>query len=220
MTHLAEEVNKINTDWKEVLTLSNLLPEKDYKNQIENYLIYPKPEHIFRCFTYFDVKYTKVVILGQDPYHGKEQAIGLCFGVNNTKIPPSLKNIKNELNNDLDVDLVDYSLEKWAKQGVLLLNSALSVRDKTPASNMKMWVKFTEYIIDYVNKNCDNVVFVAWGAFAYKKLQNIDKSKHQLIVSTHPSPLSNYKTFGEFPCFKNSKPFSKINDSLTESIQF
>ena len=220
MTHLAEEVNKINTDWKEVLTLSNLLPEKDYKNQIENYLIYPKPEHIFRCFTYFDVKYTKVVILGQDPYHGKEQAIGLCFGVNNTKIPPSLKNIKNELNNDLDVDLVDYSLEKWAKQGVLLLNSALSVRDKTPASNMKMWVKFTEYIIDYVNKNCDNVVFVAWGAFAYKKLQNIDKAKHQLIVSSHPSPLSNYKTFGEFPSFKNSKPFSKINDSLTESIQF
>ena len=220
MTHLAEEVNKINTDWKEVLTLSNLLPEKDYKNEIENYLIYPKPEHIFRCFTYFDVKDTKVVMLGQDPYHGKEQAIGLCFGVNNTKIPPSLKNIKNELKSDLDVDLVDYSLEKWAKQGVLLLNSALSVRDKTPASNMKMWLKFTEYIIDYVNKNCDNVVFVAWGAFAYKKLQNIDKSKHQLIVSSHPSPLSNYKTFGKFPCFKNSKPFSKINDSLTESIQF
>jgi len=225
MTYLEELVYNISTDWKRVIIDSNLLPEQEYKNQIDLYEnkdipIYPKREHIFRCFTYFDVKETKVIILGQDPYHGKDEAMGLCFGINkNMKVPPSLRNIKNELMNDLDVELEDNSLEGWAKQGVLLLNTALSVRHKSPTSNMKLWVTFTDYIIDYVNKNCDKVVFVAWGAFAYKKLENIDKSRHEVIVSSHPSPLSNYKKLGEYPCFKNSKPFSKINDLLKRGLK-
>ena len=226
MNYLENEVNKIDTDWKKVIIDSGLLPEEDYKAQIAIFEnngigIYPKREHIFRCFTYFDVKKTKVVLLGQDPYHGKDEATGLCFGVEkHMKMPPSLKNIKSELINDLNIELEDSSLEKWAQQGVLLLNTALSVRHKSPTSNMKMWLKFTEYIIDYVNKNCEGVVFVAWGAFAYKKLENIDKSKHKLIVSSHPSPLSNYKKFGEYPSFKNSKPFSKINNLLGYNINF
>jgi uracil-DNA glycosylase len=179
--------------------------------------IYPKNESIFRCFNYFDLNETKVVILGQDPYHGPNQATGLCFGVNNNckPIPPSLKNIAKELKSDLNIDLSDWTLENWAKQGVLLLNSALTVTQGKPGSHMKIWSNFTKSIIDFLNKQEKSIIFVAWGAFAHNKLQNIDK-KHKLIVSSHPSPLSVYKKYKNFPPFSGSKPFSKINEILKE----
>ena len=214
-------INDIPTDWKKVLL--------DYPDldQIQSFLkrekilfdsslpIFPAPENIFRCFHYRNVANTKVVILGQDPYHGKGQAIGLCFGVNKeTKVPPSLRNIIKELGKD--GKLKDTSLEQWAKQGVLLLNTALTVRQKSPASHMKIWLPFTKYIIHHLNETQKNIVFIAWGAFAYDKLAYIDQTKHKLLVSSHPSPLSAYRMFGEAPAFKGSQPFSKVNEYLKE----
>ena len=178
--------------------------------------IYPKRENLFKCFNYFEIQDLKVVIIGQDPYHGPNQATGLCFAVEcKNKIPPSLKNISNELYNDLNIKLDDFTLENWAKQGVLLMNCAFSVIQGKPGSQMKIWNNFTNYIISELNK-LDNVIFVAWGAFAYEKFKNIDSSKHHLIISSHPSPLSCFKQFKEFPAFKGSKPFSKINNKLIE----
>lgn len=182
----------------------------------DNCEIYPKRENLFKCFDYFEIQDLKVVIIGQDPYHGPNQATGLCFAVeNNPKIPPSLKNISNELYNDLNIKLDDFTLDHWAKQGVLLMNCAFSVIQGKPGSQMKIWNNFTNYIISQLNK-LDNIIFVAWGAFAYEKFKNIDSSKHHLIVSSHPSPLSYFKPFKEFPPFKGSKPFSKINNKLIE----
>ena len=179
--------------------------------------ILPHQDQVFRCFNYFEPKDTKVVLLGQDPYHGKGQATGLCFGVNESqKIPPSLRNICKELKNNINIELSDCTLEKWAKQGVLMLNAALTVVEHSPTSHMKHWISFTEYIIELINKEAENVVFVAWGAFAHNKMQHIDQNKHRLLISSHPSPLSatkNYKTFG---CFMGSAPFSKINNYLQE----
>lgn len=181
----------------------------------------PKENLIFKCFDYFEINETKIVILGQDPYHGINQATGLCFGYNllneNIKnLPPSLKNILKELKDDLDISLndFDYTLENWAKQGILLLNSALTVIPKQPGSHFKIWNDFTEYIINDLNNNYENIIFVAWGANAYNKLKNINTNKHYLIVSSHPSPLSYYKKFNNFHEFKGSKPFSNINKIL------
>ena len=181
-----------------------------------NTSFYPKFENIFRCFNYFEFNKTKVVILGQDPYHGKNQAIGLSFGINDnlTKLPPSLKNIAKELYNDLNIELKDYSLEKWANQGVLLINSALSVEESKPSSHNIYWYQFTKYIIDKIDSELKDVIFVAWGAYAYNLLKYIDQNKHSLIISSHPSPLSCYKKYKEYLAFNNSKPFSKINDIL------
>ena len=177
---------------------------------------YPSQENIFKCFDFSEISEVKVIIIGQDPYHGLDQATGLCFAVNNgTKIPPSLRNISNELKSDLDIELSDTTLEKWASQGVLLMNASFSVIQGSPGSQMSLWNNFTDYIISELNKR-DNIVFVAWGAFAYNKFKLIDKDRHHLIVSSHPSPLSCFKPFKEFPAFKDSKPFSKINNKLQE----
>ena len=176
--------------------------------------IYPIKDNIFKCFEFAEIQETKVVIIGQDPYHGPNQATGLAFGVNSdTKVPPSLRNIINELASDLSINLQDTSLEKWANQGVLLMNASLSVIQGKPGSQLKLWCDFTDYIIHELNK-LDNIIFVAWGAFAYNKFSLIDTNKHTLIVSSHPSPLSNSKPFKQFPPFKGSKPFSKINEKL------
>ena len=154
-----------------------------------------------------------MVILGQDPYHGEGQATGLCFAVNeNVKIPPSLRNIKNHLNLDQGVQLTDTTLRGWAQQGVLLLNSALTVRKGNPSSHMTVWLPFTKYIIDYLNRMQTGIVFVAWGSFAYDKLKDIDEKKHGLIVSSHPSPFSAYRNLKTFPPFLSSYPFTKINE--------
>ena len=222
---LKSSYNNLTTEWKDVI---EQYPKLDYVEEMlaaENKKIgdilpiYPLKNRIFRCFNYFNPQQTKVVIVGQDPYHGENQAIGLCFGVEiDMQLPPSLRNIKKELQANIGVELKDITLEKWAKQGVLLLNTALTVRKKCPASHMKIWKPFTEYIIEYINRNCDGIVFVAWGGFAHRKLENIDREKHHLIVSSHPSPLSVYKQYREFPAFKGSQPFSKINNYLEKPI--
>ena len=201
--------------WKKIIdtNILKLIYEKDEEEKKNNLKIFPNYENIFKAFTYFELNQLKVVIIGQDPYHQINQATGLAFGTNNFKIPPSLKNIANELFNDVNIKLKDYTLESWAKQGILLLNCALTVQEGKPGSHMKIWSKFTDNIIENINK-LDNIIFVAWGAFAHKKLQNIDLNKHYLIVSSHPSPLSNFKQYGIYPSFNNSKPFSKINNYL------
>ena len=203
--------NKYETKKK---SLNNILDS--LKNSQFN--IYPKEENIFKCFEYFETNETKVLILGQDPYHGINQATGLCFGINeNVIIPPSLKNIIKELKNDLNISLTNNSLENWAQQNILMLNASLTVIEKKPNSQATLWSEFTDFIIDELNKNEEPIIFVAWGAFAHNKLKNIDTSKHSLIVSSHPSPLSVYKKYKTFPAFQNSKPFSQINEILQKN---
>ena len=199
--------------------LSTLETNKLIKSLSDNtdLRIFPKQENQFRCFQYFETHETKVVILGQDPYHGENQATGLSFGVNNKKIPPSLKNIAKVLKQDLNRELIDYSLESWAKQGVLLLNTALTVIEGHPGSQIKLWQKFTEFIINYLNENYNKIIFIAWGAFAYNQLKILDLTKHYLIVSSHPSPLSVSKKFKNYPAFIDSKPFSKVNEILVDN---
>ena len=196
--------NDINNIFKKV---------DDYRKEMNklNLKVFPANEYIFKAFDYFEFNETKVVILGQDPYHGVNQSTGLAFAINSeSKIPPSLRNIKKELKFDLDIDLEDNSLEKWAKQGVLLLNASLTVVEGKPNSHVKLWDEYTNKIIFELNK-LDNLVFVSWGAFALNKLKDIDIDKHSIIVSSHPSPLSFKKKLGNYECFDGSKPFSKIN---------
>lgn len=190
---------------------------KEYKECKLEMDIYPKLENIFKCFNYFEVTETKVVILGQDPYHGPNQATGLCFGVNkDISIPPSLKNIVKELKSDLNIQLLDNSLESWAKQGVLMMNASFSVIKGKAGSQMDLWNDFTSFIINELNKCDHSIIFVAWGAFAHNKFKNIDFKKHDIIVSSHPSPLSVFKKYKNYPAFSGSKPFSQINKLLED----
>ena len=180
--------------------------------------VYPCDDKIFKCFEYFNINDTKIVILGQDPYHGKNQATGLAFGIDNScPKQPSLKNIEKELFEDLNIKLTDQTLEKWAKQNILLLNCSLSVVQGKPGSDIALWSNFTNNVINYIDNNCENVIFVAWGAFAHNKLKNINLNKHHIIISSHPSPLSCYKKYKQYPSFSGSKPFSKINKILIEN---
>ena len=217
---------KIKQSWKTLFTKYNNKYEtknKSLNNILDSlknsqFNIYPKVENIFKCFEYFESNETKVLILGQDPYHGLNQATGLCFGINeNLIIPPSLKNIIKELKNDLNINLTNNSLENWAQQNILMLNASLTVIEKKPNSQATLWFDFTDFIIDELNKNEEPIIFVAWGAFAHNKLKNIDTSKHYLIVSSHPSPLSVYKKYKTFPSFQGSKPFSQINEILQKN---
>ena len=171
---------------------------------------FPPKEQIFRAFELTTFEDIKVVIIGQDPYHSDFQANGLCFSVSeNVKAPPSLKNIFTELNNDLGIQRTKTELNDWAKQGVLLLNATLSVRAHSPNSHKDLgWEKFTDFVIKEISENRENIVFVLWGAFAQKKEELIDSSKHFILKSAHPSPFSVYRGF------YGSKPFSKINEYL------
>ena len=230
---LETEINSIKTGWREIvknwikknpkkwyeLNANYETGIKSFKGHLE---IFPKKEMIFRCFNYFEPKDTRVVILGQDPYHGKKQAIGLCFGVQqDCKFPPSLRNINKELLEDVEVSVEDRrDLTHWANQGILMLNASLTVLEKCPNSHMKFWKDFTKYIIEYISENCEKVVFLAWGAFAHKKMENVNKDKHVMIVSSHPSPLSYTKTYKLYPPFKGSRPFSKINSYLEKKIEW
>lgn len=201
----------ISTNWKPII--EKLLNKYIYiKDHIENDIYYPPKNKIFNAFNYFDVENTKVVILGQDPYHGENQAIGLAFGVKVNKIPPSLKNIVKELYKYTGKSLEDYSLENWAKQGVLLLNYSLTVQPNKPGSNMKVWKEFTNNVLSMLS---DDVIFVAWGAFAYELL----KDKKILLHSSHPSPLSCNRKYKNIS-FKDSKIFEKINNLLDKPIVF
>lgn len=215
----------ISTNWNNIIEEYNNNNNNTFLNEVNKLydnsynIIYPKLSLVFYCFNFFNYQTTKVVILGQDPYYTPNYANGLCFGTNNNKIPPSLKNIIKELKNDLNIDLNDISLKNWAKQGILLLNASLTVLEKKPSSHMKFWRDFTNYIISYLNNLNNPIIFVAWGNFAYQQLKNINLNKHFLIISSHPSPLSCYKKFNDYPAFLNSKPFSKINNILTNLNQ-
>tara|TARA_B100001093_G_C26816541_1_gene1009990 strand:+ start:658 stop:1317 length:660 start_codon:yes stop_codon:yes gene_type:complete len=211
----------MKTSWNKIIDeYNNTPPLEDILLFITNNSITTNkpvfPDNYFKCFDYCDIDKIKVVIIGQDPYHGVNQATGLCFAIQeNIKIPPSLKNIKKELLNDLNIELTDHTLVKWAKQGVLLINSAFSVLQGKPGVHISIWKNFTDHIISSLNKQ-NGIVFVAWGSFAYDKLKFIDTNKHRLFVSSHPSPLSCYKNFKNFPSFNNSRPFTKINNLLHE----
>ena len=155
---------------------------------------FPPKELIFSAFEQFDFRDTKVVIIGQDPYHGIGEANGLCFSVNDgVAIPPSLKNIFTEINTEYDRILFPTSgnLERWAKQGVLLLNAGLTVRkDEANSHKHLKWNVFTDAVIDVINQKSENVVFLLWGSFAQKKGKLINREKHLVLESGHPSPLS------------------------------
>lgn len=200
--------------------------ELELLNKINNELIklqfntknefYPyNPNDIFRVFHECDLKNIKVVILGQDPYYSnKDQANGIAFSVNKSiKLPPSLNNILKELKNEYgNIDTYQYcNLENWVKQGVFLLNATLTVECGKPNSHQKIWSHFISHIINVINDKCDRVIFVAWGKSALNKYSNIDTNKHIIIETSHPSPLSCYKT--ENP-FIGSNIFRKINQML------
>ena len=203
-------------------TWDNLLKEevnKDYFKTLINYIneeykektIYPKKTEVFNAFKYTDYNNVKVVILGQDPYHGPNQAEGLSFSVSNEVIkPPSLKNIFKELESDLGIPFPEHnSLKPWAKEGVLLLNAVLTVEEHKPASHAnKGWETFTDEIIKILNKKEDPVVFILWGNYAREKKIYITNPIHYVIESPHPSPFSARNGFF------GSKPFSKTNEFL------
>jgi uracil-DNA glycosylase len=201
----------IVTNWKPIIE-ELLVKYPAIRKHIENDTYYPQKCNVFRAFNYFNIEDTKVVILGQDPYHGENQAIGLAFGVKCSKIPPSLKNIIKELQKYNGKDLQDTTLENWAKQGVLLLNYSLTVHPKKPGSNMKLWKDFTNSILSKLDKK---VIFVAWGAFAYELL----KDKENLLYSSHPSPLSYSRKYKDIS-FKDSNIFENINKLLEGVIVF
>ena len=183
------------------------------KKEYDSKTIYPKQSEIFKAFRYTSYKDVKVVILGQDPYHGEGQAEGLSFSVKHgIKRPPSLVNIYKELNDDLGYPIImDGSLVKWASQGVLLLNAVLTVeKDKAASHQGKGWETFTDEVIKLINKKEEPVVFILWGNYARSKKKYITNKIHYIIESAHPSPLSAHNGFF------GSKPFSKTNNFLKE----
>lgn len=209
----------LNNDWDEVLKIVFESPGfKKFYNIVEDEYskktIYPKKEHIFNALKLTPYKNVKVVIVGQDPYHGENEAHGLSFSVQKgIKVPPSLQNIYKELESDLNIPPYNEGdLTYWAKQGVLLLNAVLTVVKDTPASHRKLgWERLTDYIIKVLNEKKEPVVFILWGNFAKEKKAFITNKRHLVITSPHPSPFSaNSGFFG-------SKPFSKTNDFLIKN---
>ena len=183
------------------------------KNEYNSYTVYPTGGLIFNAFDKCSFENVRIVILGQDPYHGPGQAHGLCFSVKDgIAFPPSLINIFKEIRNDLDISLPDSgNLERWAEQGVLLINATLTVRAGQAGSHQnKGWEQFTDEVIRLVAKEKNNVVFILWGSYAQKKGETIDRTKHLVLESPHPSPLSASRGF-----FGN-KHFSKANVYLVE----
>ena len=209
----------IGNKWDEILKEEF---NKDYFKQLTEFVekeyemktIYPSKENIFEAFKRTDYDDVKVVILGQDPYHGIGEANGLCFSVNDgIKIPPSLQNIYKELNSDLGIPIPSTgNLESWAREGVLLLNTVLTVEKDKPASHKNIgWEIFTDSIIKKLNEKEEPVVFILWGNFAKSKKVLITNPKHLIIESSHPSPFSvRYGFFG-------SKPFSRTNEFLRKN---
>jgi len=209
----------IGNNWDKILKeefskeyFKNLL--EFVKTEYQTKTIYPKETEIFNAFRKTNYENVKVVIMGQDPYHGEGEAEGLSFSVKKgIKLPPSLRNIFKELNDDLGCTIpTNGSLVKWAKQGVLLLNSILTVEKDTPLSHKGLgWEQFTDKIIEKINEKQTPVVFILWGQFARSKKVLITNPKHLIIESPHPSPFSaHYGFFG-------SKPFSKANNFLIKN---
>ena len=212
-----EKLNpRIEESWKRVLSGEF---EKDYFVDLKSFLveerlkyrIFPAGSLIFNAFNRTPFDKVRVVILGQDPYHGEGQAHGLCFSVPmGIKPPPSLKNIFKELEDDLGISAPDHgNLEKWADQGVLLLNATLTVRENTAGSHQKKgWETFTDEVIHTLSKQKEGLIFVLWGNYAIAKKSLIDAGRHHILTAAHPSPFSAYNGF--FGC----KHFSKINQLL------
>ncbi|MGQ3679585.1 uracil-DNA glycosylase [Tenacibaculum discolor] len=218
---------KINDSWKNILQPEF---EKPYfenltefvKNEYSNHMCYPKGSDIFAAFDFCALDDLKVVILGQDPYHGVGQANGLCFSVHDgITHPPSLINIFKEIEKDVNIPYPKSGdLSRWAKQGVLLLNATLTVRAGEAGSHQKQgWEQFTDAVIQKISEEKKDVVFLLWGGFAKKKVKLIDKNKHHILTSGHPSPLSANRGY-----WFDNKHFSKTNDFLqskgTSTIQW
>ncbi len=201
------ELIKIESNKEYFINLMSFVNE-EYQNK----KIYPAKENIFKMFEETSYDALKVVILGQDPYHGENQAMGLAFSVpkSQSKLPPSLKNIFKELNSDLGVEISKHGdLTKWAKQGVLLMNTVLSVEEKKPNSHAnKGYERLTDEIIKYINLKNDTVIYILWGNNARVKKALITNEKHFVIEGVHPSPLSAHRGFF------GSKPFSEVNRLL------
>ncbi len=212
-------LNPIFTNsWQNVLSAEIQKPYfedlmQSVDQEYQNTICYPPKELIFAAFNYCDYKDLKVVIIGQDPYHGENEANGLCFSVNDKmKIPPSLRNIFREMNDDLGTIFMPNSgnLEHWANQGILLLNATLTVKKDMPNSHKHLkWNVFTDEVIRLVSDKKQNVVFLLWGNFAHQKSKFIDEKKHLILKSGHPSPMSanQGKWFG-------NKHFSQTNTYL------
>jgi uracil-DNA glycosylase len=207
---------KIENSWKEVLSREF---EKEYftklvefvKEEYKGKKIFPPANRIFSAFEFTPFNNVRVVILGQDPYHGEKQANGLSFSVNEgVRLPPSLQNIFKELKSDIGIDSISNGdLSRWAKQGVLLLNSTLTVQSGTPGSHQGVgWEQFTDEVISHLNSKRSNIVFILWGNYAKNKGKLIDTTKHFIISSPHPSPFSAHSGFF------GSKPFSRTNEYL------
>ena len=209
---------EIDKDWGELLKLEF---EKGYFQELTKFVkeeystntCFPPGNKIFEAFNLCSLNNLKVVIIGQDPYHGKNQAHGLCFSVNEgIKHPPSLINIFKEIETDLNIPYPKSgNLERWAKQGVLLLNATLTVRAHNAGSHQKKgWEKFTDVVISKISEEKENVVFLLWGGYAKKKGLRIDSNKHCILTAGHPSPLSANRGY-----WFGNKHFSKVNDCLT-----
>lgn len=214
---MADAAVRLEESWRQALT-----PEfsSGYMQSLKEFLlaekqagkhIFPKGSEYFRALDLTPLDAVKVVILGQDPYHGAGQAHGLCFSVQpGVRIPPSLVNIYKEMQSDLGIPPARHGfLESWAKQGVLLLNSVLTVEEGRAAAHQgRGWERFTDAVIRTVNERCDHVVFLLWGSYAQKKAAFVDTSRHLVLKSVHPSPLSAHGGF--FGC----RHFSKANEWL------
>lgn len=207
---------KIAPSWKSKLSQEFQKPYFEQliqfvKQEYQAGMVYPPGKEIFRAFDCVDFDDIKVVIIGQDPYHGPGQANGLCFSVHEgVTMPPSLKNIFKEIQNDLGKPIPkNGELERWANQGVLLLNATLTVKASSPGSHQnKGWETFTDAVIRQISDQKSNIVFLLWGAYAQKKGEIIDRNKHLVLMSAHPSPFSADRGF--FGC----KHFSKANEYL------
>ena len=193
--------------------------QKEYFSNLQDFIkseyvtktIFPEYKNIFRAFNLLSPKSVKIVIIGQDPYHGLHQANGLAFSVcDDCKIPPSLKNIYKELVADLSCNMPkNGNLTQWAEQGVLLINTLLTVEEAKPNSHQQRgWEIFTDSVIEKLSCSFEHIVFILWGGASQKKMRLIDETKHYILKSSHPSPLSAYRGFF------GSKPFSKANSYL------
>ena len=216
-------LNKVQLDesWKYNLAEFLLSPKMDalrdflLQEKQQNKVIYPPRSLIFNALNTTPLNQVKVVIIGQDPYHGPNQAHGLSFSVQRgVALPPSLRNIFHELHTDLGVPIPKHGdLTHWAEQGVLLLNSVLTVEAGQPTSHQKQgWEDFTDHVIDVLNQQREHIVFILWGAYAQRKGQRIDQNKHLVLKAAHPSPLSANRG-GFFGC----KVFSKANNYLKQN---
>jgi uracil-DNA glycosylase len=185
----------------------------DVENEYESSVCFPPKDLIFNAFEKCNLNDLKVVIIGQDPYHGEGEANGLCFSVNEgIKIPPSLKNIFAEINSDFDSIFLptNGNLERWAQQGILLLNASLTVRkDEANSHKHLKWNVFTDNLIDYISREYENIVFLLWGSFAQKKGNKINRENHLVLECGHPSPLSANRGF-----WFGNKHFSQTNTYL------